>query len=92
MRAQVEVPCAPHPVAKIEEALRSAGKRLALVPDSVSVEVREGERGKLVGILEFEAQRAAQYKVLDHWSQVKALMNLSSETGRVEMVDVSVCV
>ena len=72
MRAQVEVPCAPHPVAKIEEALRSAGKRLALVPDSVSVEVREGERGKLVGILEFEAQRAAQYKVLDKiWEEVK---------------------
>jgi hypothetical protein len=72
MRAQVEVPCAPHPVAKIEEALRSAGKRLALVPDSVSVEVREGERGKLVGILEVEAQRAAQYKVLDKiWEEVK---------------------
>jgi len=73
MRAQVEVLCAPHPVAEIEEALRSAGKRLALVPDSTSVEVREGERGKLVGILEFEMQRAAPYTVIDKiWEEVKS--------------------
>lgn len=72
MRVQVEVLCAPHPVAEIEEALRSAGKRLALVPDSVEVEVRQGERGKLVGILEFEMQRAAQYKVIDEiWDTVR---------------------
>ncbi len=72
MRVQVEVLCAPHPVAEIEEALRSAGIRLALMPDSVSVEVREGERGKLVGILEFEVQRAAPYTLIHKiWEEVK---------------------
>ena len=72
MRVQVEVLCAPHPVAEIEEALQLAGKRLALVPDSTSVEVRQGERGKLVGILEFEMQQAVPYKVIDKiWEEVK---------------------
>lgn len=49
---------------EIEEAMRSAGKKLAVVPDSVQVEVREGEGERLVAILEFEMRRAAQYKVV----------------------------
>jgi hypothetical protein len=72
MHVQVEVLCAPHPVAEIEEAMRSAGKRLALVPDSVQVEVRVGEGGQLVAILEFEMRRAAHHQVVDEiWEEVK---------------------
>jgi hypothetical protein len=63
MRVQVEVVCAPHPRAEIESALRIAGKQLASRVDSVSVEVREGER--LTAVLEFRMRRAAQYKVVD---------------------------
>jgi hypothetical protein len=63
MRVQVEVVCAPHPREEIERALRAAGQQLASRADSVSVEVREGER--LTAILEFEMRRAAQYKVVD---------------------------
>jgi hypothetical protein len=66
MRVQVEVLCAPHPLAAIEGALRSAGKRLALAPDSVSVEVREGEGNRLTAVLEFQMRQAAQYKVVDN--------------------------
>jgi hypothetical protein len=74
MRAQVEVLCAPHSVAAIEEALRAAGTRLALVPDSVSVEVREGESGRLVAILEFGMRQVAQHKVVeDIYATVKSL-------------------
>jgi hypothetical protein len=62
MRVQVEILCAPHPVASIERALWVAGKQLASRADSVSVEVREGER--LTAVLEFEMRRAAQYKVV----------------------------
>ena len=43
MRVQVEVVCSPHPQDEIEAALRAAGERLALTPDSVSVEVHPGK-------------------------------------------------
>jgi hypothetical protein len=62
MRVQVEVVCAPHPREEIEAALRAAGKQLASPADSVSVQVREGQR--LTAVLEFEMRRAAQYKVV----------------------------
>lgn len=63
MRVQVELVCAPHPVASIEHSLRAAGKSLTSRADSVQVEVRQGERP--VAILEFEMRRVAQYKVVD---------------------------
>jgi len=63
MRVQVEVVCLPHPRDEIEAALRAAGERLALAPDSVSVEVRPTEPP--IAVLEFEMRRAAQYKVVD---------------------------
>jgi hypothetical protein len=73
MRVQVEVVCAPHPRKEIEAALRAAGRQLASRADSVSVEVREGER--LTVVLEFEMRQAAQYKVVGdiattvkHWA------------------------
>ena len=44
MRVEVEILCAPQPAACIEKALRAAGKQLASQADSVSAEVREGER------------------------------------------------
>ena len=70
MRVQVEIVCAPYPRAEIERALRAAGERLASRADSVSVEVREGER--LTAVLEFEMLRAAQHKVVDRiWDEVK---------------------
>jgi hypothetical protein len=63
MRVQVEIACSPHPCKEIEAALRSAGKRLAVAADSVSVEVRPTEPP--TAVLEFEMRRAAQYKVVD---------------------------
>ena len=42
MRVQVAALCAPHPVSDIEAALRSAGKTLAVHPDSVTVEAGMG--------------------------------------------------
>jgi len=63
MRVQVEILCAPHPVAEIEESLRRAGRQLASRVESVSVEIREGPR--ITAVLEFEMRRAAQYKVVD---------------------------
>ena len=70
MRVRVKVVCVPHPREEIERALRTAGKRLTSRADSVSVEVREGER--LTAVLEFEMRGAAQYKVVDQiWNEVK---------------------
>jgi hypothetical protein len=63
MRVQVEVVCAPHPHKAIEAVLQAAGRQLASRADSVSVEVREGER--LTAVLEFDTRWAAQYKVVD---------------------------
>ncbi len=63
MHVEVEVLCAPHSHDEIERALRSAGKKLTSRADSVSVEVREGER--LTAFLRFRMRRAAQYKVVD---------------------------
>jgi hypothetical protein len=65
MRVQVEVLCAPHPVASIQEALRSAGKSLALAPESVSVELWEGRGERLIAILGFEVRQAPQYRLMD---------------------------
>jgi hypothetical protein len=62
MRVQVEVVCMPHSHEEIERALRAAGRQLASRADSVSVELREGER--LTAVLEFEMRQAAQYKVV----------------------------
>ena len=62
MRVQVEVVCSSHPHEEIERALRAAGRQLASRADSVSVEVREGQRP--TAILKFEMRRAAQYKVV----------------------------
>jgi hypothetical protein len=70
MKVELEIVCAAHPLYEIEDALRAAGRKLALQVDSVSVEVREGER--LTAILAFEMQRAAQHKVVDEiWEEVK---------------------
>ena len=73
MRVQIEVACLSHPPKEIEAALRSAGERLAVGADSVSVEVRPTEPP--TAILEFDMRRAAQYKVVDdifatvkHWA------------------------
>ena len=70
MRVEVEILCAPRPRQEIVSALEAAGRKLACRADSVSVDVREGER--LTALLEFEMRRAAQYKVVDRiWNEVK---------------------
>jgi hypothetical protein len=73
MRVRVKVVCAPHPREEVEAALRSAGKRLALRADSVSVRIDSAE--PRIAILEFEMRRSAQYRVVDdifdtvkHWA------------------------
>lgn len=63
MRVQVEVVCSSHPRQEIEAALQSAGERLALAPDSVSVRMDPAD--PRIAILEFEMRRAAQYRVVD---------------------------
>ena len=71
MRVQVEVLCAPKPRKEIVSALEAAGRKLASRADSVSVEVREGER--CAALLRLEMRRAAQYKVVDQiWTEVKS--------------------
>jgi len=63
MRVQVEIVIAPHPPERVKEALRAAGKRLASVTDTISVQVRATEPP--TAILEFEMPTEAQYKVVD---------------------------
>ena len=63
MRVQVKVVCAPHPDEEIEDKLRTAGRRLALRADSVSVQVHPPE--SRIAVLEFEMRQAAQYKAVD---------------------------
>ena len=67
MRVEVEIVCSPHPGDEIEAALRSAGEQLALMPDSVSVEVHPTQQSAQprIAVLAFEMRRAAQYKVVD---------------------------
>jgi len=58
----------PHPSDLIEDCLRAAGRELATVADSVSVQVRATDPP--TAVLEFEMFREAQYKVVDRISRV----------------------
>jgi hypothetical protein len=62
MRVQVELLCSPHPEASIEKTLQAAGRELASVEDTVSVEVYKGE--PIRAVLEFKMRRAAQHKAV----------------------------
>ena len=63
MRVQVTVVCAPHPRTEVEDALRSAGKELALTADSISVRMDPTE--PRIAVLEFEMRRGPQYRAVD---------------------------
>jgi len=68
MLVQVEVVCMPHPSDLIEADLRAAGRELATVADSVSVQVLPTD--PRTAVLEFEMFHEAQYKVVDRISTV----------------------